>query len=140
MEQKLGEVIKNVEIRQEHLELIKEALRLSHNEEREYHEQMIGNLNAEYLRLQNRLDQAYLDKLDGNISEEFWKPKSEEWRTEQQSIREKIHLHESANVNYFDQGVKILELAHRAYSLYLRQDSFEKKKFIRFFTFELHHQ
>jgi site-specific DNA recombinase len=132
LEEKMGEIVRNIQIDKEHLELIVEALRLSHSQEKEYHDQMIKNLNAVYLRLQNRLDQAYLDKLDGNISEEFWKLKSEEWRTEQQSIREKIHLHESANVNYFDQGVRILELAHRAYPLYLRQDSFEKRKLLDF--------
>jgi site-specific DNA recombinase len=82
--------------------------------------------------IQNRLYNAYLDKLDGKRTEEFWLEKSEEWRSEQQTIREKIHRHENANVNYFDQGVKVLELAHRAYCLYLSQNAFEKRKLLDF--------
>jgi len=73
LEAKMGEIVRNIQIDKEHLELIVEALRLSHSQEKEYHDQMIKDLNAEYLRFQNRLDQAYLDKLDGNISEEFWR-------------------------------------------------------------------
>lgn len=127
---KLGEIVRGVQINREHVELIKEALRSSHKEEKEYHDKMIKNLNAEYVRIQNRLDRAYLDKLDGNINEEFWQEKSNEWRTEQQGIREKIQWHENANVNYFDQGVQILELAHSAYPLYLKQENFEKRKLL----------
>ncbi len=130
LEEKLGETVKNICIDKTHLELIKEALRLSHKDEKEYHDQMIKNLNAQYVRIQNRLDQVYLDKLDGKITEDFWREKSEEWRDEQQAIREKIEKHENANVNYFDQGVKILELAHRAYPLYLSQNAFEKRKLL----------
>jgi site-specific DNA recombinase len=132
LEDSFGEIVRNIRIDRSHVELIKEALRLSHTEEKEYHDQMIKDLSAQYMRIQNRLDQAYIDKLDGKIVEEFWLEKSEEWRGEQQAIREKIHRHENANVNYFDQGVKILELAHRAYPLYLSQNAFEKRKLLDF--------
>ena len=45
-----------------------------------------------------------------------------EWRKEQEGLREAIEKHEKANVNYLAQGTQILELAEKAYSLYLQQD------------------
>jgi hypothetical protein len=62
----------------------------------------------------------YLDRLDGKVTEEFWERKSREWREEQVQIRASIAEHEGANVCYLDEGVRIIELAQRAYSLWLR--------------------
>ena len=45
---------------------------------------------------------------------------------------QKIKVHQNANVNYLDRGVKILELANKAYSLYLRQPLGKKRKLLDF--------
>lgn len=130
--EKFGEIVKAIQIDEERLEWIKEALRLSHKEEKEYHNKMIATLNTQYTKIQKWLDQAYIDKLDEKIGEDFWLTKSDEWRREQEEIREKIERHERANVWYFDEGIKILELAQRAYFLYLRQNAFQKRILLDF--------
>jgi len=50
--------------------------------------------------LQSRIDAIYIDKLDRKIGEDYFLEKSEEWRKEQEKLREAIERHEKANVNY----------------------------------------
>ena len=130
--EKLGELVKNIRIDEEILGWIKEALLKSHEDEKEYHNSRINALQAQYNKLQHRLDQIYIDKLDGKISEEFYQEKTNEWREEQDNILATIEKHKNANANYFEQGIYILELAQKAYSLYLRQIPSEKRKLLNF--------
>ena len=130
LEELLGEVVRAVSIDAATAEWVIQALRESHREEREYHDAQVGSLQKEYARLQNRLDQAYEDKLDGKISEETWERKTAEWRAAQLRARTALEQHENANQCYFDEGSRILELASKAYSLWIRQDPLEKRKLL----------
>ena len=130
--EKLGELIKNIQIDKKTLEWLKDALLRSHQDEKQYHDQQISILSAQYTKLQNRIDQMYVDKLDGNISEEFYEEKLHEWREEQSCIRSTIQRHEQANVNYLFQGVHILELAQKAYSLYVKQKPTQQRRLLNF--------
>jgi site-specific DNA recombinase len=96
---------------------IREALLESHKDEKVYHDGCIKTLNRSHKVIQDRLDRIYVEKLDGKASEDFWERKSQEWREEQVRVRASIAEHEGANVSYLDEGVRIIELAQRAYSL-----------------------
>jgi len=122
--------VKRIDISTNVVEWIKQALFESHKEEKEYHDKQMGTLQGQYTKIQKRIDAMYVDKLDGKISEEFYERKSEDWRKEQEELREAIGRHEKANVNYLTQGTQILELAKKAYSLYLQQDPCEKRKLL----------
>ena len=112
------------------MEWIKEALKESHTDEKAFHEEMIAKLTSQLGKLQQKLDRAYDDKLEGKITEEFWAKKSEQWGEEQSRILSKIKWHQGANKGYFDEGIKILELANRAYSLYQKVEAQEKRKLL----------
>jgi site-specific DNA recombinase len=60
----------------------------------------------------------YMDKLDGRIDQKFFDQKSREWKKEQDDIFRKIERHQKADRSYLDEGVKLLELAQRAVTLY----------------------
>lgn len=130
LEQLLGDVVKAISIDADTAEWIKQALRESHRDEREYHAGQIASLQAQYKRLQDKIDSAYEDKLDGRISEEFWQRKSRGWRDEQVRVRAAVERHEQANQGYFDEGDRILDLASRAYDLWLQQPPEEKRKLL----------
>jgi site-specific DNA recombinase len=51
---------------------------------------------------------------------------------EQLRILSKIEWHQNANKSYFDEGIKILELANKAYSLYQKQEADEKRRFLSY--------
>ena len=89
-------------------------------------------LEQRLTNLQHRREQAYLDKLDGKISTEFWQRKDAEWLAEETQIVEAINdssgdLGKQHTLN----ASRILELAHHAYFLYLRQNPSEKAKLLR---------
>jgi site-specific DNA recombinase len=96
-------------------------------------------LYAEEARLQQRLtairsrmDQAYLDKLDGKITAEFWERKNAEWLREEHQVQFAL-----AGLKQADEPARqltasrTLELANKAYSLYVRQSPTEQAKLLK---------
>jgi hypothetical protein len=81
--------------------------------------------------VRNRLDQAYLDKLDGKISKDFWTRKSGEWQSEEQRLCAEISSLEEMKPERILDGVRILELAHNAHFLYLKQTPQEQGKLLK---------
>ncbi len=81
--------------------------------------------------VRRRIDQAYLDKLDGKISEEFWLRRTREWNLEEQQVLLAIQGLEEDKPDRMLDGVRILELANKAYFLYLRQNPTEQGKLLR---------
>jgi site-specific DNA recombinase len=79
----------------------------------------------------NRIDQSYTDKLDGKIPEDLFVRKVNEWREAQSKILSQIRAHQTANDNYLEEGIRLLELANKAYSLYLRQSTHEKAPLLK---------
>ena len=114
------------------MEWVTEALRQSHGDEKQYHEEPITRLQAEYKRLQIRIDAMYEDKLDGKIERAFFDRKAAGWRSEQDRILHSIEEHQGANQVYLDEGVRILELSQRAYDLFKKQEPREKRRLLNF--------
>ncbi len=52
-------------------------------------------------------------------------------RKEQDRIQIKMKAHQGANKNYLEDGVRILELANKAYSQYVRQNTHEKARLLK---------
>ena len=99
-------------------------------------DEAIRKQQAERLRqrlsaVRHRLDQAYLDKLDGKISEEFWTRKSAEWVSEEQQILLAMQGLEQANPERVLDAVRTLELANKAYFLYVKQPPIAKAKLLK---------
>jgi hypothetical protein len=82
-------------------------------------------------QVQRRMDQAYQDKLDGKISEEFWARKASEWQSEEQRILSSIQSLRAARPERLLDASRILELANKAYFLYVKQPPAEKAKLLK---------
>ncbi len=128
--EKLGELVKKIRIEPKIIAWLKEALLMSHQDEKEYHDSQIKSLQELYNKLQHRLDKIYIDKLDEVVTTEFYQEKTNEWKNEQNNILININKHKDANTNYFEQGIKILELAQKAYFSYLKQDNSGKRNLL----------
>jgi hypothetical protein len=68
--------------------------------------------------------------LDDTITKEFYEEKSKIWMKEQNDILFSIEKHKKANINYFEQGIQILELTQKLYSTYLQENPKEKGKLL----------
>ncbi len=109
-----------------------QALRVSHGDEKQHHDDAIRRIQAEYDRLQNRIDAMYIDKLDGRIDTDFFDRKAAEWRSEQQKCLELIRGHQDANQTYLNEGIRLLELAQKAGRLFRQQSAAEKRRLLGF--------
>ena len=107
------------------------AIETSQQEETTDREADLGHLKTERQRIEHRLEQMYLDKLDGKVSEQFWREKSGQWTQEKEQILAKIQGSNKPDAKVYQEGVRLLELASRAYDLYKRQDPAEKNKFLK---------
>ena len=117
------------------LEWVRKALKESHQDERQYHDQTVGKLNEEYKRIQHRLDVLYDDKLDGKISVGFYESKYNQYKEQQKSVLEALGRHKQANFSYFEMGSNIFELAQKAKSIYQNAKSTEEKRQLLNFVF-----
>jgi len=128
--EKFGEIVKKVQIDSNILNWLKEALKESHKDEKKYHNSQIDNLQKQYAKYTNRLGRVYEDKLDGIITKEFFEEKYKLWTKEQQDIFALIEKHKNANANYYEQGIKILELTQKLYSVYFQKNPKEKGQLV----------
>jgi site-specific DNA recombinase len=114
------------------LDWITKALRESHVDEKKEHEAAITRLQTEYDRLQGRIHAMYVDKLDGRIDAAFFDRMSEQWRSEQNRCTREITWHQAADQSYLEEGVRLLDLAHSAQRLFVKQEPREKRRLRNF--------
>ncbi len=104
----------------------------SHADEKQFHDDAVAKLQREHHRLQDRIDAMYIDKLDGRIGNDFFDTKAAEILKEQTAIMREIEAHQTANRNYIEEGVQLLELAQRAHVLFESQPAGEKRRLLNF--------
>ena len=130
--EKFADLLKGLVFDDEIMGWVTEALRQSRGDAKLHHDAAISRLQVEYKHLQNRIDSMYLDKLDGRIEVDFFDRKSSEWRREQDRLLCSIEEHQSANQTYMEEGIRLLELAQRAHSLFQKQEPREKRRLLNF--------
>jgi len=129
--ERLGEVLTNIHIPDQVLGPLQKAMIQDRGRTQEHNQREIERLNQRLKAVRHRIDRAYLDKLDGKITEDFWHRKTQEWRLEEQQILMAIQGLSEINPDQALDSVRILELANKAYSLYVRQNSTERAKLLR---------
>jgi site-specific DNA recombinase len=126
----LGQIVLKVKINEDTVSFVSKALEESHRDKVLFHKEAISSLQNRYNRLQTFLDKGYEDKLSGRISAEFWERKATEWNEEMSRVQVAIAKHQTASMSYVQTGIQILELANRAYGLYLAQNNFERRRLL----------
>ncbi len=100
------------------LEVLKKALKESHNEESALHEAQVNGINASLQRIQQRMKTMYDDKLDGRISAEFYDEKVTTFGLERETLTNALKKLNSDNTEYYKIGYAIHELALKAGDIY----------------------
>lgn len=128
---RMAAVLKAIEIDESTVSDITNALKDSHSDEKAFREKELSRLQSRQEALQQRLDKAYEDRLDGVIDERYWSDVSQKWRAEQDGIVAQIGRLTDASRDYVDEATEILELSKRAYSLYVKQETIEKRQLLK---------
>jgi len=126
----LGEIVRAITVDEETAELIRISLLEVQKDKVNYHQEVIQKLQRRYANIQKMQDKAYEDRLSERITETYWQRRSEEWEDELVSIRSELSAHENANLNYYQTGVEIIELAKIAHSMYLSQSRQEQRRLL----------
>lgn len=127
-----AELLGSIRIDNEVVTWLARALRESHADIRKEHEAAIARLQVEHDRLQQRIYAMYLDKLDGKVDRSFYEQMSEQWRVEQHRCLEAIASHNTADHACLGEGMRLLELASKARSLFARQSPSEQRRLLNF--------
>ena len=98
---------------------LKKALKESHQDELQYHNDTVGELHVRYEAAQKRLDKLYDDKIDEKITPEFYSHKVKQYSDEKDEITESNKKHSNAITSFLNHGVSIYELSQRAKEIYL---------------------
>jgi site-specific DNA recombinase len=128
---RLGQILKDIHIPDNILAQLQESLLNNKRREEGIRRQEVERLVQRLAQAHRRMDQAYQDKLDGKISEEFWMRRSTEWQAEENQIRASMQGLEMARPERLLDAARILELANKAYFLYVKQNHSERAKLLK---------
>jgi site-specific DNA recombinase len=129
--QQLGQVLKDIHVPDEVIVQIENSLTQNLTSFQSEKKQQRERLQQRLSGVRHRIDQAYLDKLDGKISEEFWRRKTTEWQMEEQQILMAMQGLEETSPDHMLTAKKTLELANKAYFLYVSQNPAEQGKLLK---------
>ncbi len=97
---------------------VRKALKESHKDESEYHNDIVKNLTVKQRQLEKRLDALYDDRLDEKITKEFYEKKRLQYQQELEDVLTALTKHSKANINYQELGMNIFELAQKGRQIY----------------------
>lgn len=100
------------------LKILEQALKESHADEINYYQAQRQELNAQFERTQRRLEAIYEDKIDGKIPTDFYERKFKEYSEEKENAINKLSKLNDTNVQYYEAGYAIHELALKAQNIY----------------------
>jgi hypothetical protein len=131
MAEKLGVVLKNIHIPDEILLSLQQSLSCDQNRLESEVGMQRQALEQRLSSVRRRMDQSYQDKLDGKISDEFWERNMKEWsEAELQGLAALSRLQAPRRDRVLD-AHRILELANKAYSLYVTRTPTEQAELLR---------
>ena len=128
---RLAITLRNIHIPDDVLLQLEKSLLNDKGQQEAIRKEQAERLKQHLGTVRRRLDQAYLDKLDGKITEDLWNRKSTEWLSEERHVLSALQNLEQVKPERMLDALRILELANKAYFLYLKQEPAEKAKLLR---------
>lgn len=127
IEEQIVDLLSNLSLGYHTTEWLKRKLKEFHQEEIEFRENALQDLNVRHNLVKKRLDQLYDDKLDGVIDDSVYSRKREQYLKEQTDILERIKSHTIADQKYVDFGCLVFDVANRAAKIYQVRKPEEKR-------------
>lgn len=126
----ISDLLKQVQIPVEVLEMLRDALKESLAEERDFHDTRRENLEKTCKELEARLETLYIDKIDGQVPMSTYMKLKGEWEAELTQSRSQLSQMSKAQSHYFDLGVSLLELGSNCHSRFEEATSKQKRELL----------
>ena len=127
----LGRILQDIHIPDDVLAQLDKSLTDDQRHTQAQKKEQTERLQQRLAAVRHRIDQAYTDKLDGKIDEDFWSRKTSDWRFEEQQILTAMRGLEEASPDLLLNAKRTLELANKAYFLYVTQTPAEQAKLLK---------
>ncbi len=134
IEEQLESFLTKLQTGTEIQDLIREALKESLSDEKDFHEQAVSSIEGQLKKVRTKIERIYEDKLEGVIPEELWQRKHQEYTQEQENLMKSLEEHQQGAKNYFETGIQLVELSKKALQLYKGAETNEKKRLLRFMS------
>jgi site-specific DNA recombinase len=129
--ERLGQLLKNIHIPDDVLRQLQSSFTVDSNRLEQEAVSERDRLKQRLAAVRHRIGQAYVDKLDTKITEQFWAEKNSEWQEEANGLEMALQALNMASPDRLLTANRILELANKAYSLYLSQNASEQGKLLK---------
>lgn len=117
------------------LEWIRKALKESHADETQYHEEIIKELDTQYKAIEKKMNVIYEDRVEGLLSKERYQQKQAEYEKQLGDLMGAKQKHMKANINYMKLGINIFELAQKGREIYEKLLTYDEKRELLNFVF-----
>lgn len=129
---RFGEIFKQLQMPDEVLQDILNTLQSSHKDKVQYFTTISNQLNAQYGQYETWTETLYEDRLSRRITVEDYDRRVSKYRQKQEEVRQKQVTLEKADENYYTNASVLLELANRAYDLFMCSELEEKRQLLGF--------
>ena len=128
---KMGELLKDIHIPAEVVHQVSAKL-----EERQFEMRRESNAQRERLELRlteihRKLDKAFEAKLEGTVSDDVYQRTTAQWKNDADQLKLTLAGFQSFNGDRLVDAKRILELANKAYSLYISRNSTEQANLLK---------
>jgi site-specific DNA recombinase len=123
-------LFENISIPEDAYSQVSEALRQSHEDKKEMHQQHLSRIDAEIEKYQKRIERNYDAYLDCDISKETYKEKTEELSKAHKALRNKRENIELVNDDYYMTVNHLLTLSKDAPKLFATANPEQKRNLI----------
>lgn len=125
-------LFKRIQVPQDVLEDVLKTIKATHEGKMDMFKEKHAHLTAEYTKYERSIDFLFDERAAQRITAEFYDRKYKEYRDKQAEIKEQLDRLESVDDSYFKTASTLLELANRAYDLFLGSELDEKRQLLGF--------
>lgn len=129
--EQFAQLFKRIQVPKEVLEEIVDSLKNIHKGKSELREQQFEQLTKEKSRYAKRIENMYLDKLDGRITTDEYDKLYKVFQEKIEEIDTKLANLQKAEDNYYLTVNYLLQLANRAYDLFVSSEIEKKRQLLK---------
>ncbi|MBI5707294.1 MAG: recombinase family protein [Armatimonadetes bacterium] len=127
----VSNLLRRLHIDAEILEMLRDALQESFEEQRAFHDDQRESLGNEAKSIEGKLEALYLDKLSGQVPMAIFDKLKLKWESELDACRLLLSSLSKAQASYFELGVTLLELGSNCHSRFEKATPKEKREILR---------
>jgi len=127
----IGNVFKSFQLPENVSQQIIEALNDTHKSKIDFREEQYKKLTSEHEIYSKRIEKLYIDRLDGRITEDQYDKFYQSFREQLSDIDTRLAMLQEAEDNYYITAKYLLDLANRAYDLFVSSEVEEKRQLIK---------